>query len=239
MEHHPLPSLSSTSKLILPIIIILCSQMTLQAMQNTDIIPSASYYFVYEENPTLTSGYGVTFYSYEQTKNIENRYLSLTEYWTSKWNADQQELFDNKIDPTASIPSITHAKISWHTIGASCGRNIDYYSNDTYITTNHYYGPIDIKKDNLRIDLIKPHSLLSEVQKVEEWDDALPLQGILGFFYPSYRYPYIKKQIIYDKNNAATETITAKHRLIQGIYTAVTLGMVYGAFACITALLKR
>ena len=97
-----------------------------------------------------------------------------------------------------------------------------------YSNAYHINSPAKIKSISPKVEIVK----------IEEWDDAFPLQGLIGFFYPSYSYPYIKKQIIYHDNDTATETTTSQHAIIQAIYTVVYIGILYGISAYIAQWLK-
>ena len=213
------------------IIIILCSEQTLYAMDAPKIIPKAGYYLVHPANTCSYGGIEATFYAHESIEDLRGGVV-----WYRSWDEEKQKVLDSMIDTAAVKPSITHAEIFTCT---SFGRRICYYSGKhECVRVTSYDGPLDIKQNGSRMDLIKPHGFLSQVKKVEEWNDALPLQGVLSFFYPTYRCPYVKKRLIYNNDGTTTETVTNQHRLVQSIYAAIGIGILYGTAVYIGRIIK-
>ncbi len=143
----------------------------------------------------------------------------------NRWNKNQQECFDALIDAKQKPIKPTSAYISYIFYGTRPIKTLTYcYDNNKDLETE-YTGPADIKSVPYHPDLIKPHSIIDTIKKVEEYD----------FFISPFLF-YLKKELIYNDNGTTTEKITPQHRLVQATKVAFGLGALYATYSSCSAL---
>jgi hypothetical protein len=205
--------------------------LALQATADVPVIKGASYYL----NNSWHRGGKDSFEScfYTRDGKILNRISR-----NSAWNPAAQKDMDAMIDPTAESLQLTSAEI--HTCPIR-GRFLKFYNSQkqlfTYTTHGgcirdciDYKGPIDLKKAEHDYNLIKPHSVLQNLQKVQEYDLLLPasfMNIIPCAGSTTWLFPYLKKELIYNDDGTTTERTTVQHRIKQGAKVALGLGALY------------
>jgi hypothetical protein len=198
-------------------------------------ISGATYYHVFPETIYTVNQFGerrVYNKPHASFHNGENKHLGNIEFET--WNNTQENILNNMIDPKAQQKKPIKAAIGYD---MKSGRTLYYFFDENAdldkpdeldeknFIEHGYSGPIDIKGSK-HLDLIKPHSMLSDIKKVTED----------GYFISPLLFPYHKKTLIYE-NDVPREETTPQHKLIQAGKITLGLGLLYGAYSLISNLI--
>lgn len=206
---------------------------------NTSTIVGAAYYFHNKWQSSEKTFDELNFYS------NQGKYLGRLN--SDQYKAGNQDIFDSKIDKKAPSIEIKSVVIS---CDPQMGRTLRYLNEkkeyfpyfyhecpeEAGVLMHNYQGPIDIKKAQNDLSLIKPHSLLNSVKRVEEYDYFTHPLLFLTFH---RQEPYLKKTLIYNDNGTTTEITSREHRMVQGAQALFGLGFLYTGYLCYSKIFSK